>query len=212
MEQQYITVVTTLSSVLVGSGFTLLVSFLTNRSTEKRHQSQLQHDANQRKQELLRTRGEELYMVTSAWLKLMAVHHLRMVPVMLGNITYDQALDMELAESKPLLDFERIEMLVDTYFPSVRDSYDAVLVEREKTNEIQLAFKREYQKVGPSTNHKQFLPAYEKSLMAMEELGKNLRVRIVESLRSIPANSDHISSTIAISSTSEVPQTPNILS
>ena len=161
MEQQYITVVTTLLSVLVGGGFTSLVSFLTNRSTEKRHQRQLQHDANERKQELLRTRGEELYTVTSAWLKLMAAHHLRMVSVMLSNITYDQALDMELAERKPIFDFERIELLVDTYFPSVRDSYHAVLVEREKVNEIQSAFKREYQKVGPSTNHKQFLPAYE---------------------------------------------------
>src|ERR1019366_6406764 len=144
MNQQYITLIAALSSVLVGSLLTLLSSHFTNRSAEKRLQKQLQHEADQRQQELLRTRGEELYTLTSTWLKMIATHHIRKTYVMLGNITYDQALDLEVKDDKHLLDFERIGLLVDVYFPSARSAYDAVLAVRDERNEIEMTFDRDY--------------------------------------------------------------------
>jgi hypothetical protein len=185
MNQQYVTLIAALLSVLVGSLLTLLSSHFTNHSAEKRLQKQLKHEAHQRQQELLRTRGEELYAVTSAWLRMIVTHHMRKTYVMLGNITYDQAVDLELKADKPLPDFERIGLLVDVYFPSVRSAYDVVLAVRDERNEIEMTFDRDYKRNGPSERHKEFLPAFGKELLTLEKSVNTLKKQIVESLRSI---------------------------
>jgi hypothetical protein len=60
-----------------------------------------------------------------------------------------------------------------------------VLVEREKINDIRLAFKRQCEKAGGAINQEQFLPVYEKSLLSMEAAGQALQKRIVDGIRRI---------------------------
>jgi len=101
-----------------------------------RYEIQLKHETEQRRQELLRARGEELYTITSAWLKRLGGYHWRILQVMHRIITYDQANEMEIAEGKARYDFDRIALLIDAYFPEVRGAYQAMLAENEKAHEI----------------------------------------------------------------------------
>jgi hypothetical protein len=101
-----------------------------------RYEIQLKHETEQRRQELLRARGEELYTITSAWLKRLGSYHWRILQVMHRIITYDQANEMEIAEGKARYDFDRIALLIDAYFPEVRGAYQAMLAENEKAHEI----------------------------------------------------------------------------
>ena len=146
--QHYITLITALSSAIVGGAIALLGGYFNNRAAMMRYEIQLKHETEQRKQELLRARGEELYTITSAWLKRLGSYHLRILSVMTRMITYDQANEMEIAEGKAVYDFDRIALLIDAYFPEVRGAYQAMLAENEKAHEIRLAFKRDYQKLG----------------------------------------------------------------
>lgn len=185
MQQQYITLITALTSVALGSALTLLGAHFTNRSAEKRLERQLQHEATQRKQELLRARGEELYTITSEWLKVIGTYQLRSMAVLHGNITYNQALDQQIADGKPSYNFDRIEMLMDTYFPTAKPAYKALLAERDNFNELHFAFKHKYKQVGASASDKQTVCSHEKSVKMMENLGNALKDEIVQSLRSI---------------------------
>jgi len=183
--QQYITLITALSSALVGGAIALLGSYFNNRAALKRYEIQLKHETEQRRQELLRARGEELYTITSAWLKRLANYHLRILQVMHRIITYDQANEMEIAEGKAGYDFDRIALLIDAYFPEVRDAYQALLAENEKAHEIRLNFKRDYQRLGDRVDHGRFVAEYEKAHTAMEEAGEALQKRSVACIRAL---------------------------
>lgn len=100
MEPQYSTLITTVASAVIGSGLTLVGVYSSNRAAAKRYDVQLRHDAEQRGQDLLRTRGEELHAATSAWLKRITIRQMRFYSVLLGNITYKQAQAQEIEDSE----------------------------------------------------------------------------------------------------------------
>src|SRR5947199_72180 len=77
MADQYITTLTALASAVVGGAVALLAVFLTNRSNTARLVLQLDHESRQRKADLLRDRGEELYELTDKWLRKFAGYYLR---------------------------------------------------------------------------------------------------------------------------------------
>jgi hypothetical protein len=187
MQPQYITLITALTSAAVGSGLTLVGIYLTNRSAERRHQQQLRHEDEQRKQELLRARGEELYTVVSEWLKWMGTYQLRGMAVLYGTMTYNQSVEQQLADGKPPFNFDRIEMLIETYFPAVKTAYLALLAERENFNEMYMQFKHKYQQVGSRASDEQIILAHDKSVTLIDKLGETLKSEIVKSLRNIDA-------------------------
>jgi hypothetical protein len=182
---QYITLITALSSATVGGAIALLASYFNNRAAMKRYEIQLKHETEQRRQELLRARGEELYTITSAWLKRLHSYHLRILQVMYRTITYDQANEMEVAEGKAGYDFDRIALLIDAYFPEVRSAYEAMLAENEKAHEIRLIFKRDDQKHGDRVGSGKFVAAYEKAHTAMDQAAEALQKRTTECIRAL---------------------------
>lgn len=186
ISEQYITLITALTSAFVGGAIALLGGYFNNRATARRYEIQLKHEMEQRRQELLRARGEELYTITSAWLKRLGSYHLRILQVMHRTITYDQANELEIKEGKAQYDFDRIALLIDVYFPEVRSAYEAMLAENEKTHGIRLAFKHDYQKFGDRTDSGKFLAVYEKAHMTMDEAGEALKKRTAECLRALP--------------------------
>ena len=133
MQDAYITMLTALSSGIMGGTVALLGVYFTNRSNETRLHVQLEREERQRKADLLRDRGEELYELIDKWLNYLAGYYFRRVSVMQGKLTYNQCLDMDIKNSKDnSYNFGRIEMIIDVYFPSIRNTYDEVITDRDE--------------------------------------------------------------------------------
>ncbi len=170
---------------LIGGSLTFLSSSFTNRAAEKQLETKLTHEREQNRQELLRARGEELYTITSAWLKVIETYQMRGMAVLYGTITHSQAIDQQLADGKPNYDFDRIEMLMDAYFPSVTTAYEAVLAERDRFATMYSDFNHKYRQVGSGARDKQTVVAHEKSATKTETVGNALKKEIVRALRNI---------------------------
>ena len=125
MPNQLLTLATALTSAAIGGALALIGVWLTNRSSTARLELQLEHEADQRKAQIFRERGEELYVLTEQWLDGLTGYYLAKRSVMQGRLTYNQSLDLEIADGKENpVNFSRVELLINVYFPSVRGSFD----------------------------------------------------------------------------------------
>jgi hypothetical protein len=126
MADESLTLITALTSTTLGGVLTLVSVLLANRSSTARLNLQLDYEATQRKAQILRERGEELYVLTERWLNgLVAGYYLRRKSVMQGKLTYNECLDLEIADGKDNpVNFSRMELLIDVYFPSTREAYN----------------------------------------------------------------------------------------
>ena len=109
-DEQIIDLVKTVVSPFLGGIIALCGVSLTSR-----------FDTKKRRQEMLRGRGEELYTLNEKWLNGLTGYFLRRASVMQGKLTYNEALDLEIAEGSrhQTHDFSRLEMLIDVYFLSL---------------------------------------------------------------------------------------------
>src|SRR4030042_5226222 len=90
---------------ILTSALTLISVWLTNRSNNQRLKIQLEHERKKRNEELLRDRLEELYVLSNKFLDRLVSRYVPYRAVMMGQISYDQALDMAL-EHGSKKDFE----------------------------------------------------------------------------------------------------------
>jgi hypothetical protein len=161
------------SSTILGGGIALLAVYLTNR-----------FDSEKRRRQMLLDRGEELYALNVKWLNGFFAYYLRRSSVMQGKLTYNQALDLEIADlSKNTHDFSRIEMLIDVYFPSTRSAYDRLAAGRDALNEIASQHKRAYE--AGDLDGGAFYGPFLQAIQEIEEAGKSLKEEIIKGLRSI---------------------------
>ena len=112
----------------------------TNQSNNERLKIQLDHERESRKQELISERLEELYVESKKYMNSIVGHFLPYIKVMQGEITYDDVLDMTL-NTKIEHNYERVLLIMDMYFPELRDSFSKVEAELAKTNEIKNKYK-----------------------------------------------------------------------
>ena len=126
---------------------TLLAVHLANRGNLSRLTLQLQHEVESRRKELYQKKLEELYVLASVYGKSLASHYFPYLTAMEGRISYNEALDMTVDKLADLgHDFDRLEMLVNVYFPSIEEVFVRLLECRSRANEIVGAFKSEYQR------------------------------------------------------------------
>lgn len=157
---------------------------LSNCSNTSRLKLQFQHEANNRRFEVLRERGEELYSLTEKWLLGLAGYYLNLSGVMQGKLTYNQALDLQIAQGNSgTIEFSRIELLIDVYFPSTRAAYDALIAGRTNLNKIAAAHKRAYQQ--GDIDGSQFLNPFVETQKAIEKAGDSLKQEVIDAVRSI---------------------------
>lgn len=184
MDEQYLTLVTALLAAALGSGIALLTAFLTNRANTARLKMEQTHQAQRRKSELLRERGEELYALTDKWLKGLTANYLGKSFVMQGKLTFDQYYNQMLKSvEKDTFNFGRIEMLIDVYFPLARAQYDAVIERRGELNKIDVEHKHAYESGDiPGT---QFLKPYVRVQHSIEETGESLKKKIIECIQAV---------------------------
>ncbi|WP_304546107.1 hypothetical protein [Sulfurimonas microaerophilic] len=135
----------TLAGVFIGSAFTLLGTWYTNKAHDKRFKSQFEYDDKIRQEILIREKLEELYIVSNKYFNTLISHQLPYRMVMEGELTFNQALDLiiEWGEKK---DYEpqRLTMLINMYFPELKKQYDEILKIRNSLNDIKNAYKEQY--------------------------------------------------------------------
>ncbi len=180
MPYDFNTILMTLLSAASGGAVALISVFLTNRSNTKRLKMQFDHESIQRKTELLRSRGEELYELTEKWRNAFFGYYLRRSGVMQGKLTYNQCLDMDIKDGKEAssYNFSRIEMLVDVYFPDARPAYDKMMASRAELNKVELAYRRAYEDGDIDGTH--FLTPYIQCQKTVEKAGDDFQAKVLE--------------------------------
>lgn len=173
MDVQAMDFAKTAFSTIVGGGIALLAVFLTSRS-----------DAEKRRKELLLGRGEELYALSGKWINYLFGCYQRRDYVMAGKLTYNQILDLEIADGRQnTFDFGRIEMLIDVYFPSTRPAYDRLIKGRDNLSVIVSQHKRAYE--AGDTDGTGFREPFLKAQREIELAGTSLKNAIIERLLTI---------------------------
>jgi hypothetical protein len=166
-------IVNTIVSATLGGGIALLVLYLTSR-----------FDATKRRKETLRERGEELYVLSEKWINGLFIDYLRRSDVMQGKLTFDQMNDLAIAEGKrDSIDFSRIQMLIDVYFPSTRPAYERVGTARDVLRNIASEHKRAYE--AGDIEGSQFSKPFFQAMQNVEKAANPLKEAIIRDLRSI---------------------------
>lgn len=139
------TIYTAILTAIVTASATLIGVLIAQKGGIKRLQLSLDHERNTKKNDLLRERIEELYFLSSQYATHLFSHYLPYLSVMNNHLTYNQALDQTIEQGKKLkYDFNRIEMIIDLYFPIIREPYEGLLQQRDRANEILASHKKGY--------------------------------------------------------------------
>lgn len=134
-------------AAVLGSLIALTSSYLTNRSNTRRLKLQFELERETKEREFIRDKVEELYLLHEEWLNVFASSNLPFISLMKGEITYNDALDMFIDGNKNrTVDFKRLQMLVDLYFPEVKASFDRLATARDEVNKIKSEHKRQYKR------------------------------------------------------------------
>jgi hypothetical protein len=182
MSESYVTLITTLTSAGVGGAVALVSVYLTNKGNTVRQDAQLAHQAKIGHAELLRDRGEELYELIDTWLNGLFGSYMIKASIMQGKLTYNEGLDIELKNGKANSgNYGRIQMLIDVYFPAVREQCDRVLSLREATNKHVILHKRAYER--GETDGTAFLKAFTTDQLSLEAAAEKLKEAVIEQVR-----------------------------
>jgi hypothetical protein len=153
----FITAIATLSGV-----------FITNRANNERLSLQFRHEQNEKHKELIRDKLEELYILFKQWNTNISIVYLNQTHVMAGNLDYKNALEMDKDRGeKGAVDFSRLEMLIDLYFPRLKPDYVKVIEARGMANKIMLSHQN--QCLSGDMDGKKFLNPF---LKAQDEFDK----------------------------------------
>lgn len=128
---------------LVGTGSALGGAYLNNKFSMERLTIELHHSSREREKEFKRERLEELYSLVNKWLHNMFLVHTHIANAINGQMTIDEA-DKAAIDSPQLekIDFSRIHMLINMYFPQLDVQFSELLSKRDEISEIRLEHKK----------------------------------------------------------------------
>lgn len=177
-----LTALVALLSAVLGAAVALVAAILTNRANARAAGEARAHELAIRRQELNRSRGEELYTLLQTWMNGLWGYFFIKSNIMSGKLTYNEGLDLEIQGNKESKgQHVRIEMLIDVYFPELRASYDVLIKHREEAHDI-VHVHRERYRVG-ETDGSRFLPALQEKQKQMGEAASELNNQILVRLR-----------------------------
>lgn len=96
------------------------------------------------REELLRSKLEELFLAISGFSTQMNAAIIAYHGAMVGKITYDQANDLSNRTDISPRYFEKIQMMINLYFPELLDTFNSLLAARDKVATVRDAFKQAY--------------------------------------------------------------------
>lgn len=167
--------------VFVGSIFTILGIWITNRANLKKQEIQFEHEKQQNKEVLLRNRLEELYILSDKYFNTLVSHQLPLRMVMQGEMSFNDAIDLHIEWAKEKkFDFQRVEMIIEMYFSELQEPYNEVLEIRDRLSSISEGYKEQY-KTGDYDGEKWlklFQPRLEQLAQKTTEFKKELTLLI----------------------------------
>lgn len=126
-----------LITAIITASVTLLSVFLSHLGQSYREKSQHERSHKKQKEELKRSKLEELYSVFSRWEADALSTYTLFIPVLSGTMSEKDALDISgknrLSNSG---DFQKIKMLTNLYFPETSKGLDAVLMTRDEVSKF----------------------------------------------------------------------------
>ena len=120
---------------------------LANRASESQLKLRLSHEDAKDRREAIRVRLEELYQLIGQWAGEVVGHHITYRSVMLGQLTYNQALDLTIKHGSPI-NSERLFTLAELYFPECHVVLSKIKSARDKAAKVQSAFKEQHRDSG----------------------------------------------------------------
>lgn len=166
-----------LAGVAIGSALSILGTWLTNRASLERLNTQLRHERESANRDLHRAKLEELYTLVGAWLNSMAGYYLSLSMVMQGKISYNDHLDVSTKGNiGKSYDFNRMEMIVDVYGHDVKCEYKKVMKLRGELNSLANDFKKSYE--NGNLEGEKYLNPFVNLQIQIERATKELQARI----------------------------------
>lgn len=170
---------TALVSAIITATITLIGVWLNNRSNTYRLKLQLEDSRLTKRDEILRDRLEELYLLSEKWVNALSSNYYPYFSVMKGEMSYNQALDMTIEQCKNnTCDFNKINMLIDLYFHDIKLHYDEVCEARSKANLILDEHKKEYK--SGNTDGRSYLKPLNVAHYEIAEKGEALKCAIIK--------------------------------
>jgi hypothetical protein len=167
-------------AILIGPASVLFTLYLTNRFNVAQFMRQRNQDTQVRHEAILRERTEELYVLLQEYRNLLGRTNISYLHVMEGKLDYNQALELVIQQNKDDIQFHRIQMLIDIYFPQHATAFAKLLDCRDEINDILAAHKRAY-KSGESG--KPFVNPFIAALTRAENAGNALVIDLVVETR-----------------------------
>lgn len=171
-------------TAVLTSGIAFLGVSYTNRENRRRMLAQHDHERSLRKDELIRERAEELYVIVKKWCSTMISDHFPYVRVMKGQFSYNAALDMTLASGdKRKYDPDRMHMICDIYFPDLSKEIDALLKMNGELLDFRDMFKKKYESGKPKDE--KMADAYLEKIKVLIEEARKLEHRVADAVKSV---------------------------
>lgn len=175
-------------SAIIAAVLTSGIAFLgvshTNRENRKRMITQHDHERRLRKEELVRERAEELYIIVKKWCRTMITDHFPYVRVMRGQLSYNDALDMTLASGeKRGYDPERMHMICDIYFQELSKEIADILDMNCKILDFRELCKKELE--SGRIKDERMADAYLKKINALIEAARRLEHQVANVAKSV---------------------------
>ena len=175
---------THLATAIITAVVTLLAVYLTNRNNTNRLMLQLEHERKSRQTELHVEKLEELYILAVKYNKLLHIYAHPYIMVMEGRLDYNQAHDMTINRGKEdSPDYDRLQMLIDLFFPKLRTSLKQLVMSRERMNDILGEHKSAYHQ--GIVDGSKFIQPMRSALKNIDNVGEQLMNDIIEQLKTI---------------------------
>jgi len=181
------TLIASLGPAVITALVALGTVYLTNRGHASRLTTQLKHEQQKQREELLRARGEELYGLLHEWKNGFEALCLIQLSVMRGEMSYNEGLDLQTKDNKEV-DFGRLQMLMAIYFPGFQQRYDELLLLRDKVSKIAQNFRRSY--IQGHTDGKAYVMPYSEAHLKLHDAIDALKMAVASHVRSLGSAED----------------------
>lgn len=159
---------------------------LTHNLSLRRERENRVHDAERNRNELLREKREELFLLVDRWIGGFIQMLLPRNLAMTGQISYDQMNDMIIEFGKSggssIRNFYKIDMLIAAYAPNCAGAYKECLRLRDEINKFDGPFKDFYINNGPGAVYP-LRNSYVNAVQNIEMAGEILKTEIVNEIR-----------------------------
>ncbi len=130
-----------------------------------------------------RERGEELHILLQKWFKLTGAGFFHYPMVMRGLLDYNSALDAVIdSDTKSSVEVEKIEFLIDVYFPQISNEFEELRDVLQQANSIEADYKRAYKSSGPFVSEKH-ANDYEQKLVEAEKRSNSVLKKLAKIVR-----------------------------